>query len=191
MLLRPSPASAKAFDPRQISSRARPSVDTEHVAAGTDPTSSTSGRRRRVRRIACTLVGALLVLTIAGCESTPADRQQVRDLVNQARAQNGDRGLRENLELDVKADNWAQHLRNACALSHSTLSDGAPAGWQKLGENVGYGGSIDQVQVAYMNSPGHRANILDPGFTQVGTAAVWGMCNGFHRVFTVQEFMES
>jgi uncharacterized protein YkwD len=160
------------------------------VAAGTNTTSSTSGRRRLIRRTAYALVGALLVLTIAGCESTPADRAQVMDLVNQARAQNGVRPLRENYQLDVKADSWAQHIRNACALSHSTLSDGAPSGWTKLGENVGYGGDINQVQVAYMNSPGHRANILDPGFSQIGTAAVWGNCGGYHRVFTVQEFMQ-
>jgi uncharacterized protein YkwD len=163
----------------------------EHVPAGSDPTSSTSGRRRPLRRIAFALVGALLVLTLAGCESTPADRQHVMDLVNQSRAQNGLPALRENYQLDVKADGWAQHIRNACALSHSTLSDGAPSGWTKLGENVGYGGDIDQVHTAYMNSPGHRANILDPGFTQIGTAAVWGNCGGYHRVFTVQEFLST
>jgi uncharacterized protein YkwD len=191
MLLRPSPGAAKASTPAQISSAVRTFVDTEHVAAGTDPTSSTSGERRHLRRIVYALVGALLVLTLAGCESTQADREQVLDLVNQSRAQNGLPALRENFELDVKADNWAQHLRNVCALSHSTLSDGAPPSWRKLGENVGYGGDIGQVHTAYMNSPGHRANILDPGFTQIGTAAVWGDCDGFHRVFTVQEFMQT
>ncbi len=143
-----------------------------------------------MRRMACTLVGALIVLTLAGCESTQGDRQHVLDLVNQSRAQNGLPAVRENFELDVKADNWAQHLRNVCALSHSTLSDGAPPAWRKLGENVGYGGDIDQVHTAYMNSPGHRANILDRGFTQMGSAAVWGTCDGGRRVFTVQEFMQ-
>ena len=191
MLLPASRCAAKAFARSQISSTASPVVDTEHVAAGSDPTSSASGMRRRPRRVAFALVGALLVLTLVGCESTPADRQHVMDLVNQSREQNGLHALRENYELDVKADNWAQHLRNECALSHSTLSDGAPSGWTKLGENVGYGGTIDQVHTAYMNSPGHRANILDPGFTQIGTAAVWGDCDGYHRVFTVQEFMQT
>ncbi len=60
----------------------------------------------------------------------------------------------------------------------------------QLGENVGMGGSIDQIHVAYMNSPGHRANILDPAFNQIGTAAVWGTCNGMRTLFTVHVFMK-
>ena len=52
------------------------------------------------------------------------------------------------------------------------------------------GGSISQIHTAYMNSPGHRANILDPAYNQVGTAAVWGNCNGMRTLFTVQVFMK-
>ncbi len=112
--------------------------------------------------------------------------------VNASRAAAGLPAVRENLQLDEKADAWARHLRDVCDLSHSHLSEGAPGNWLKLGENVGYGGDIAQVHDAYMNSPGHRANILDPAFQWVGTAAVWGNCpDGSHRVFTVQEFMKS
>jgi uncharacterized protein YkwD len=139
------------------------------------------------------LAGLLLLGTLSSaCETTPEDRTSVIDLVNASRAQAGLPPLRENVTLDRKADGWAQHLRDVCSLSHSRLSDGAPSDWMKLGENVGYGGTIDQVHVAYMNSPGHRANILDPSFTSMGAAAVWGNCpDGSHRVFTVQEFMHS
>ena len=73
------------------------------------------------------------------------------------------------------------------------LADGAPPGWRKLGENVGMGGSISSVHVAYMDSPGHRANVLDPAFTQIGTAAVWGDCTikgrTYRMGFTVHGFM--
>ena len=111
------------------------------------------------------LAGLLLVGTLtSACESTPADRTAVIDYVNASRAKAGLPPLRENVTLDRKADAWAQHLRDVCDLSHSKLSDGAPSDWMKLGENVGYGGTIDQVHVAYMNSPGHRANILDSDF---------------------------
>ena len=139
------------------------------------------------------LAGLLLFGTLtSACESTPADRTAVIDLVNASRAKAGLRPLRENVTLDRKADAWAQRLRDVCSLSHSKLSDGAPADWMKLGENVGYGGTIDQVHVAYMNSPGHRANLLDPSVTSMGAAAVWGNCpDGSRRVFTVQEFMHS
>jgi uncharacterized protein YkwD len=151
-------------------------------------TSTTGGTRRR--RPVHLLAGIVVVLVAgASCESTPVDRSEVIASVNQSRSEQGLKPLRENVELDQKADAWAQHLRDVCDLSHSTLSDGAPSTWLKLGENVGYGGTIAVIHEAYLNSPGHRANIMDPTFTQVGAAAVWGDCQGQHRVFTVQEFM--
>jgi uncharacterized protein YkwD len=126
-----------------------------------------------------------------GCESTDAERNQVINLVNQTRSAAGLGQLKPNVALSVKADKWAQKLRDVCDLSHSRLSDGAPREWMKLGENVGYGGTIEQVHEAYLNSPGHRANIMDPSFSSMGSAAVWGECDGQHRVFTVQVFMKS
>jgi uncharacterized protein YkwD len=137
--------------------------------------------------VACTTPAAT---TAALMESTPGDRAAVRDLVNVSRAQNRLGQLAPNPILDLKADLWAQYLRGICALKHSRLADGAPPGWRKLGENVGKGGTIPQIHDAYLRSPSHRANILDPFFTQIGTAAVWGNCGGYRTVFTVQEFMK-
>ena len=138
-------------------------------------------------------VTALFVLVgfTAGCESTEEERNEVIALVNQSRAENGLPQLKADVTLDMKADAWAQHLRDVCALSHSKLSDGAPKQWLKLGENVGYGGTISQIHDAYLASPGHRANIMDPAYDSMGAAAVWGDCDGQHRVFTVQVFMKS
>lgn len=157
-----------------------------------------SGTRRDLRRpprwlaviIAVCAVGVLSG-TLTSCETTPADRAAVRDLINASRAAAGLPALRENATLNVKADRWAQTMRNECRIWHSHLADGAPPEWRKLGENVGMGGSIQQIHVAYMNSPGHRANILDASFNQVGTAAVWGTCRGFRTVFTVHVFMRA
>jgi len=153
---------------------------------------SPNGGRRRQRRPFFLLAGLLVVLCFgAACESTTAERQDVLARVNQSRATIGLPPLKRNLILDIKADKWARHLRDICDLEHSKLSDGAPNEWLKLGENVGYGGSIEQVHEAYMNSPGHKANILDPAFGSMGTAAVWGDCDGYRRVFTVHEFMKA
>ena len=126
-----------------------------------------------------------------GCESIDAERNEVVALVNRSRAEAGLGTLNTNVALDIKADAWAQKLRDSCDLSHSKLSDGAPKEWTKLGENVGYGGTITQIHEAYLNSPGHRANIMDGSFTTMGAAAVWGDCQGQRRVFTVQVFMRS
>lgn len=43
------------------------------------------------------------------------------------------------------------------------------------GENIAYGyGTPQSVYTAWMNSPGHRANLLDKNFEQMATAYYWG-----------------
>ena len=146
------------------------------------------GPRHRLLALVAFLVAAAL---LGACESTKPELDAVRHSVNASRAAAGLPPVAENIVLDVKADNWAQRMRNECRIWHSRLSDGAPSNWRKLGENVGMGGNIEQIHAAYMNSPGHRANVLDPSFTEMGTAAVWGNCNGYRTVFTVHVFMKT
>ena len=128
---------------------------------------------------------------MTSCETTAADRTEVIDRINISRGQSGLPALSENTSLDLKADAWAARLRDECNLYHSNLADGAPEEWRKLGENVGRGGSFDQIHTAYLNSPGHRANILDRSYNYVGAGAVWGECNGYRTLFTVQVFMRA
>lgn len=135
------------------------------------------------------LTVAVASLVLSACETTDADRAAVIGAVNTSRTQSGLSALTENPTLDRKADAWAARLRDECRIFHSVLDEGAPAEWRLLGENVGRGASIDQIHLAYMNSPGHRANILDGDFTQMGAGAVWGDCNGHRTLFTVQVFM--
>jgi uncharacterized protein YkwD len=150
-----------------------------------------TGPRRWLGLLAAVCAIGLLSGTLTSCESTAAERAAVRDMVNQSRAAAGLPPLRENATLDMKADGWAQKMRNECRIWHSNLAEGAPPEWRKLGENVGMGGTIDQVHVAYMNSPGHKANVLDGSYNQIGTAAVWGNCRGYRTVFTVHVFMRA
>jgi uncharacterized protein YkwD len=57
-------------------------------------------------------------------------------------------------------------------LSHSTLSDGVPAGWHTLGENVAYASSMPKAIAALEASAPHRANMLNPAFTSVAVGVV-------------------
>ncbi len=142
--------------------------------------------------VACSLVLFLLSSLILGaCETTNTDRAHVIWLVNNTRAENGLGAVQENVTLNLKADAWAAKMRDACTISHSSLKDGAPEEWQKLGENVGRGGTVSQVHSAYLKSPGHLANIVDPTFNSMGAGAVWGNCNGQRTLFTAQVFMKS
>jgi uncharacterized protein YkwD len=145
---------------------------------------------RRPLRLLIAVIALTSTVVASSCESTEQDRNEVLALVNQSRKDEGLPPLADNVTLDIKADGWARHLRDACALSHSILETGAPRKWNKLGENVGYGGTIAQIHDAYLQSPGHRENIMDPDYTAMGAAAVWGNCDGQHRVFTVQVFLE-
>lgn len=59
-----------------------------------------------------------------------------------------------------------------------------------VGENLAlgnFGGDV-QVVTAWMNSPGHRANILDPRFQEIGIAVGKGIYNGREQWIAVQHF---
>ena len=46
------------------------------------------------------------------------------------------------------------------------------SGWQSVGENIAYGyPTPEAVEDTWMNSPGHRANILNSGYTHIGVGA--------------------
>jgi hypothetical protein len=140
-------------------------------------------RRGRARRLVVLVLASVLVLGLAAC--TP-DQGEAYDLINATRRAHGLGELQWNGQLGDKAQAWAEHMARQGRISHSNLADGAPSGWRALGENVGVGGSIGAVHTAYMNSPGHRANIVNPRWTHVGT----GVARSGGRVYTVQVFMQ-
>jgi uncharacterized protein YkwD len=146
---------------------------------------------------------ALGVLLLTGCMSS--DEKSAMTLVNNDRKANGVAALSSNQTLVTKAQNWAQHLVansggqcTSSTLSHSDLTAGAPAGWQKLGENVacrttntGVSSAIGPIETQFMNSSGHRANILDPLYNRagIGVASVPSAMGGnYIVVFETQEF---
>lgn len=166
-------------------------TNAEQLETGT-PVQAPRGRGRRLFTLVASLMAVLsLSGVLTSCETTDEERTEVVAQINASRRQAGLRPLAENIQLNVKADAWARRLRDECRIFHSRLADGAPDNWRKLGENVGRGGTIVQVHGAYLKSPGHRRNILDPSFNQVGAGAVWGTCNGYRTVFTVQVFMKA
>ena len=60
--------------------------------------------------------------------------------------------------------------------SSDELKAAAGSGWSKLGENVGRGGTVDSLHKAFMDSAGHKANILgDYNYAGIGTASSDGV----------------
>ena len=123
-----------------------------------------------------------LALLLSACSPEQLDAFQ---RVNYDRAANGLGGLNPQESLMNKAQMWADHLASIGTLQHSSVADGCDPGWWMLGENVGSGPSVEAVEAAFMNSPGHRANILNPEFNWAG-AGVAVSSNG--TVFVVQVF---
>jgi uncharacterized protein YkwD len=123
-------------------------------------------------------------LLLGAC--TSGDEDHAVDLVNNARRANGRAALATNVSLTITAQAWSQHMAETQKLVHRTrLSEGAPVGWRKLGENIAYASSVDGIQTAFMNSAGHKANILDPAFNNVGIG-ITRDANG--RYWETQEF---
>jgi uncharacterized protein YkwD len=68
---------------------------------------------------------------------------------------------------------WSAKMAAASTLSHNPdLVASALPGWQKLGENVGVGGSVAALHEAFLHSPHHYENIADPVFDEVGVGVV-------------------
>jgi uncharacterized protein YkwD len=77
-------------------------------------------------------------------------------------------------------------------LCHSdTCSVGArPSGYEVWAENVGYTGNddVDELHRAFMASPRHRRNVLDPRFTRVGVGYGQGAVPGGSAWFMTVQF---
>lgn len=141
-------------------------------------------RRLTGRRLLAAAVGLVAVLVLTACTE-----QQVEliERINATRAEHGLPELMPHPSAMAKAQAWAETMAADENLRHSTLSDGITGEWQVIGENVGYSGDIATVHQAFMDSPGHRANILDDRFNWVGTGYAEGDDG---RIWVTQVFVK-
>lgn len=111
-----------------------------------------------------------------------SDEKEVFDLINKQRIQNGLSPLKENSELQRVARIKAQDMVNNNYFSHTSPTYGLPFDMMKsfkisyntAGENIAGNSSNSDAVTAWMNSPGHRANILNSSFNQTGIGVVKG-----------------
>lgn len=107
--------------------------------------------------------------------------QQVVDLVNKERAAAGLPALKANTKLAAVAEKKAEDLRDKNYFDHQSPTYGSPFDMMKqfgitytsAGENIAKGQRTPQeVMNGWMNSPGHRANILNSSYTEIGVGYV-------------------
>lgn len=119
------------------------------------------------------------------------------DLANSDRTSQGISTLTVNPQLVAVAQAKANDMATKGYFAHTSPEGLDPWHWFKLegyafdyaGENlaVDFADSGD-VERAWMNSPTHRQNLLDPHYTEVGIATAQGMYQGRVTTFVVQAF---
>lgn len=119
------------------------------------------------------------------------------DLTNDDRLANGLGQLSYNSTLAEAAQLKANHMAENGYFSHNSPDGVTPWFWfteagyefSSAGENLAvHFTDSEDVADAWMNSPGHRANILNNNFTEIGIATARGRLDGYNTVFVVQLF---
>jgi len=123
---------------------------------------------------------------------------EVLSWTNAKRAENGATPLVRNSMLDLAARVKAEDMLARQYFEHvsPTGKDAGDlvteAGYEYLlvGENLAYGDFTDAKDLvdAWMNSPGHRANILKARYEEIGISAILGVYQGHKVWMAVQEF---
>ena len=115
--------------------------------------------------------------TNQGSTNFAAYQQEVVNLVNKERAKYGLSALKSNSSLANVATIKSQDMVNKNYFSHTSPTYGSPFDMMKqfgisyktAGENIAMGQKTpSEVVTAWMNSEGHRKNILSSSFTQIG-----------------------
>lgn len=123
-----------------------------------------------------------------------ADELEVFNLINQQRNQNGLSSLKIDAEVQNVARIKAQDMVNNNYFSHTSPTYGSPfdmlksfkVSYKTAGENIAGNSSNSSAVTAWMNSSGHRANILNSSFNYTGIGVVKGSQYG--KIF-VQMFI--
>lgn len=116
-------------------------------------------------------------VNIPNMNDTKAAEAEVIRLVNVQRSQNGLPPLAANWQVGRIARYKSQDMINKHYFSHISPTYGSPfnmmenfgINFSAAGENIAMGQRTPaEVVNAWMNSPGHRANILNTSYTQLG-----------------------
>ncbi|WP_174536143.1 CAP domain-containing protein [Micromonospora chalcea] len=164
---------AESADPSAVPTTAAPSPSKK---ATPKPSRSTAPSRQQERSSAPSGGGTGATKATA-TTALSAELQKVVTLVNQERAKAGCKALTVNAKLNLAAQRHSQDQADHKKMDHNGSDGSEPkdrverAGysWSMVGENVAWGyQSAAEVMDGWMNSEGHRKNILNCGYTQIG-----------------------
>ncbi|MBO1000634.1 LysM peptidoglycan-binding domain-containing protein [Bacillus sp. SD075] len=128
-------------------------------------------------------------------EKSQSVEQQVLSLVNEERSKSGLASLKMDTAISHVAILKSEDMRDSHYFNHTSPSYGSPFDMMKsfrisykyAGENIAAGQpSADAVMKSWMNSPGHKANILNKNYTHMGIGYAAG---GKYTHYWTQQFI--
>ena len=162
-----------------------------------------------LQRIATSLMAALVLLTFVGTNMQALLWQSsdwlvstvlpavVVDLTNEERTDLAAAPLQRNSLLDQAAQQKAQHMAANEYFAHFAPDGTTPWSffqasgyvYAHAGENLAiHFTDSGEIVDAWMLSPAHRQNIVDPKFSEIGVGTARGMFEGHDTVYVVQLF---
>jgi len=127
-------------------------------------------------------------------QNVTADQKLAVELLNADRAENGLSALKTNSQLTSLAGDYAQDMIDRNFFAHNNPEGQTPFDRMKnagisytyAGENLAINNNVTAAETAFMNSSGHRANILNKNYTEVGVGVRY---NSNGSAYVVQEFI--
>ena len=109
-----------------------------------------------------------------------SDEKEVFDLINKQRTNNGPAALKNDSEVQRVTRIKAQDMVDNNYFSHTSPTYGSPfdmlksfkISYKTAGENIAGNSSNSSAVTAWMNSSGHKANILNSNFNYTGIGVV-------------------
>jgi hypothetical protein len=113
-------------------------------------------------------LAALAVVAVPGVAYAGPNEGSIFSAVNAARSSAGLRPYSYAGDLAAAARGQAERMAASGELYHNPNLGSEVGGWSRIGENVAFAGDWRSAHQVLMNSPDHRAQILDAGYTQMG-----------------------
>lgn len=138
----------------------------------------------------------LFIFSITSFSSDKSEKKDIIKMVNKVRIEKNLPVLKENKKLNILANKKAKIMAKENNLSHtaggynsfSDLIKEANIEYLAVGENIARNWKTpDDVMKAWLNSSGHRANILNKKFTQIGVGKA---INSKGDIYWVQLFIK-
>ena len=119
------------------------------------------------------------------------DERQMLSLHNQERASRGLPRLCVHPALQRAARAHSADMVQRDYFSHGNVGARLKRygyNWRTYGENIGYNSTPTRMFNAWMRSPGHRSNILNRNFREIGVGAVTGDYKGNRTTMWTADF---